>query len=57
MPLPIRQGGQAGTLLETPTLRSGGLKLSYFLRQMRLSLFNKMTGSQMGAGFYFIWVV
>jgi hypothetical protein len=29
MPLSIGHGGHAGTLLRTPTLRSGGLKLSY----------------------------
>lgn len=28
-PLSIRHGGQAAKLLRTPTLRSGGLKLSY----------------------------
>lgn len=28
-PLSIRHGGQAVKLLRTPTLRSGGLKLSY----------------------------
>jgi hypothetical protein len=45
-----------GNLLQTPTLRSGGLKLSYIkLRQMWLLTLVSQASSQSGAGFFHIY--